>query len=230
MDDKELMMKWWRTDEELMKTWWKTDEELMKSWWRVDKLLMKNGWRIDEELMKTWLKTDEELMKNWSGLPKTTTDYHRLQLTDWFCSSEHSKLSPGLDGWIHLSLTPPTTRAPLAVLIKSTPFWEESESGVLASDGFIIWIFPLGESKLPQTSVKEAFENIVLFWLPAFDGLMIYECWMFTVWMQNVSNCNLFKAAYGANTSLCNKQHFRMHFPFHEEVWAVCSGVSEYKI
>ena len=60
--------------------------------------------------------------------------------------------------------------------IKSTPFWEESESGVLASDGFIIWIFPLGESKLPQTSVKEAFENIVLFWLPAFDGLMIYEC------------------------------------------------------
>ena len=60
--------------------------------------------------------------------------------------------------------------------IKSTPFWEDSESGVLASYGFIIWIFPLGESKLPQTSVKEAFENIVLFWLPAFDGLMIYEC------------------------------------------------------
>ena len=58
--------------------------------------------------------------------------------------------------------------------MKSTPFWEESEGGVLTV-GFR-WIFPLGESKLSQTSVKEAFENIVLFWLPAFDGLMIYEC------------------------------------------------------
>ena len=66
--------------------------------------------------------------------------------------------------------------------IKSTLFWEESEvDGVLASDGFIIWIFPLGESKLSQTSVKEAFGNIVLFWLPAFDGLMISKCSMFTV-------------------------------------------------
>ena len=34
-------------------------------------------------------------MMNWSGLPKTITDYHRLPLTDWFCSIEHSKLSPG---------------------------------------------------------------------------------------------------------------------------------------
>ena len=42
--------------------------------------------------------------------------------------------------------------------MKSTPFWEESEGGVLASDGFMIWIFPLGESKLSQTSVKEAFD------------------------------------------------------------------------
>ena len=59
-------------------------------------------------------------MMNWSGLPKTITDYHRLPLTDWFYSIEHSKLYPG-DGYyyyIYVSLTPPTTRAPLAVLIK----------------------------------------------------------------------------------------------------------------
>ena len=65
--------------------------------------------------------------------------------------------------------------------IKSTPFWEESEGGVLASDGLIIWISILGESKLSQTSVKEAFENVVLFWLSASDGLMISKCSMFTV-------------------------------------------------
>ena len=34
-------------------------------------------------------------MMNWSGLPKTITDYHRLPLTDWFYSIEHSNLSPG---------------------------------------------------------------------------------------------------------------------------------------
>ena len=58
-------------------------------------------------------------MMNWSGLPKTITDYHRLPLTDWFYSIEHSKLYPGIgwDGW-DISLTPPTTRAPLAVLKK----------------------------------------------------------------------------------------------------------------
>ena len=31
-------------------------------------------------------------------MPKTTTDYNRLPLTDWFYSIEHSKLSPGM-GW-----------------------------------------------------------------------------------------------------------------------------------
>ena len=65
--------------------------------------------------MKTWLKTDEELIKNWwrtdEELVWSAKDYHRLQLTDWFCSIEHSKLSPGLDGWIHLSLTPPASGA-----------------------------------------------------------------------------------------------------------------------
>ena len=59
---------------------------------------------------------------NWSGLPKTITDYHRLPLTDWFYSIEHSKLYPGLDGMdgIYVSLTPPTTRSPLAVLTMIT--------------------------------------------------------------------------------------------------------------
>ena len=38
-------------------------------------------------------------MMNWSGLPKTITDYHRLPLTDWFYSIEHSKAISGLDGW-----------------------------------------------------------------------------------------------------------------------------------
>ena len=52
-------------------------------------------------------------------MPKTTTDYNRLPLTDWFYSIEHTKLSPGWMAWMDgmdISLTPPTTRAPLAVL------------------------------------------------------------------------------------------------------------------
>ena len=55
------------------------------------------------------------------------TDYHRLQLTDWFYSIEHSNLSPDTTTiyyyyyYIYISLTPPTTRAPLAVL-KNTPY------------------------------------------------------------------------------------------------------------
>ena len=109
--DKELMKNWWRTDEELMKNWWRTDEKLMKNWWRTDGKLTKNWWRTDEKLMKNWWRADEEVMKNlWRGdeelmkncwrLPQTTTDYHRLPLTDWFYSIEHSKLSPGMDGCI----------------------------------------------------------------------------------------------------------------------------------
>ena len=113
-----------------MKNWWRTDEELMNNWWRADEQLMNSWWTADEQLMNWWW-TDDELM-NWSGLPKTTTDYHRLPqtttdchwlpLTDWFYSIEHSKAISGIGwdgmGWIHLRLTPPTTRAPLAVLIR----------------------------------------------------------------------------------------------------------------
>ena len=62
---------------------------------------------------------------NGSGLPKTTTDCHRLPLTDWLYSIEHSNLSPDttyiLYTYIYISLTPPTTRAPLAVLKKDSP-------------------------------------------------------------------------------------------------------------
>ena len=96
-----------------MMNWWWTEDELMMNWWWVDDKLMMNRW---------W--TDDELMMNWSGLPKTITDYHRLPLTDWFYSIEHSKLYPGLDGMdgIYISLTPPTTRAPLAVLITKKTF------------------------------------------------------------------------------------------------------------
>ena len=119
--DEDLMKTWWRTDQGLMKNWWRSDEELMKNWWRIDEELMKNLWRTDEELMKNWWRTDEELMMNrwwtddelmmnswwtddeqlvWSGVPKTITDYHRLPLTDWFYSIEHSKLSPGIGYYI----------------------------------------------------------------------------------------------------------------------------------
>ena len=67
-------------------------------------------------------------------MPKTTTDYHRLPLTDWFYSIEHSKLYPGdwMDGWMgwDISLTPPTTRAPLAVLTNLKNTQPERPKGV----------------------------------------------------------------------------------------------------
>ena len=42
-------------------------------------------------------------MMNWSGLPKTITDYHRLPLTDWFYSIEHSKAISGWMAWLGLA-------------------------------------------------------------------------------------------------------------------------------
>ena len=132
--DEELMQSWWRADEELIKRLWRADVELMQSWWRIDKELTKNWWTADEQLMNWWW-TDDELMMNWwwndDELIWSAKDYHRLSQTttdcnsliDWFYSIEQftsleSYLRDGLDGWdgIHLSLTPPTTRAPLAVL------------------------------------------------------------------------------------------------------------------
>ena len=133
----------WRADEEVMKRWWRGDEEVMKRWWRGDEELMKNWWRADEEVMKRWWRGDEELMENWW---RTVEDYHRLPqtATDWLVllhCIEHSKLSPGLDGWmdgIHLSLTPPTTRAPLAVLT----MWQMVGSAVKLDRGATHWKQP----------------------------------------------------------------------------------------
>ena len=118
-DDEQMMNRWWTDDELLMNSWWTADEQLINWWWTDDELMM-NWWWTDDELMMNWWWTDDELM-NWSGLPKTITDYHRLPLTDWLYSIEHSNLSPGSIHLysillLHISLTPPTTRAPLAVL------------------------------------------------------------------------------------------------------------------
>ena len=97
------MMSWWRVDQELMKSWWRADEELMKSWWKTDEELMKSWWVADEEMIKSWWRADGLV---WSGL-----------YIEQFISLE-SYLRDGMDGmgW-DISLTPPTTRAPLAVLI-----------------------------------------------------------------------------------------------------------------
>ena len=80
---------------------------------------MKRWWRTDEELMKNWWRGDEELMKNWW---RTVEDYHRLPqtATDWLVLLHWTlKAISALDGmgYMYISLTPPTTRAPLAVLI-----------------------------------------------------------------------------------------------------------------
>ena len=81
------MMNWWWTDDELMMNWWWTDDEqMMNSWWTADELMMNWWWTDDEQLV-------------WSGVPKTTTDLHRMPLTDWFYSIEHSKAISG-DGWM----------------------------------------------------------------------------------------------------------------------------------
>ena len=80
---------------------------------------MMNWWWTDDELMMNWWWTDDELM-NWSGLvcqrlPQTATDCH------WLIGSTPLNTQSYLRDWIYIyvvyiSLTPPTTRAPLAVL------------------------------------------------------------------------------------------------------------------
>ena len=51
--------------------------------------------------MKNWWRTDEELLK-------TTTDYHRLPLTDWFYSIEQftslESYLRGMDGWMDICI------------------------------------------------------------------------------------------------------------------------------
>ena len=117
------MMNWWWTDDELMMNWWWTDDELMMNWCWTDDELMMNWWWTDDELMMNWWWTDYELMMNWwTGLVWSAKDYHRLPLTatDWLVLL-HWTLKAISGDWIlllHISLTPPTTRAPLAVLIR----------------------------------------------------------------------------------------------------------------
>ena len=134
-------MNWWRTDDELMTNWWWTDDELMRNCWRTDDELVMNWWWTDEELMMNWWWTDNELMMNWRWTDDELmiTDYHRLQLTDWFYSIEHSNLSPD---HTTISLTPPTTRAPLAVLINLYWIWTafvESKDHRVQCEGTLHW-------------------------------------------------------------------------------------------
>ena len=107
-DDEQMMNWWWTDDEQMMNWWWTDDEEMMNWWWTDDGLMMKWCW-TDDELMMNWWWTDDELMRNWWGTDEelvwSAKDYdrlpwyHRLPLTDWFYSIEHSKLYPGLDGY-----------------------------------------------------------------------------------------------------------------------------------
>ena len=76
----------------------------MMNWW----------WTDDELMMNRWWTADEQMMNSWSGLvcqrlPQTTTDCH------WLIGSTPLNTQSYLRGW-DISLTPPTTRAPLAVL------------------------------------------------------------------------------------------------------------------
>ena len=123
------MNSWWTADEQLMNWWWTDDEQMMNSWWTADEQLMNCWWTADELLMNWWWTNDEliwsakdyhrlsQTTTDYHRLPQTTTDYHWLPLTDWLYSIEHSNLSPGCSILLHISLIPPTTRAPLAVLI-----------------------------------------------------------------------------------------------------------------
>ena len=97
------------------------------------------------------------------------TDYHRLPLTDWFYSIEHSNLSPGSIHLysillLHISLTPPTTRAPLAVLIKRkfNGFWNGTKRNIRF--GHLVTIF---KKKIPDQTggwgPKGVWQKTILF-------------------------------------------------------------------
>ena len=57
-------------------------------------------------------------------MPKTTTDYNRLPLTDWFYSIEHSKLSPGW--YIHIYIYIPDS-----TYYKSTASGANNKAGLV---------------------------------------------------------------------------------------------------
>ena len=75
-----------------MNSW--ADEQLMNLWWTDDEQMMNRWWTDDEQLMNWW----------WTaGLVWCATDYHRLPLTDWFYSIEHSKAISGWMAWLGLA-------------------------------------------------------------------------------------------------------------------------------
>ena len=88
-------------------------------------------WTDDEQMMNRWWTDDEQLMNWWwtAGLVWCAKDYHRLPQTaiDWLVLL-HWTLKP-ISGYyyiiLYISLTPPTTRAPLAVL-KNTLYFAQS--------------------------------------------------------------------------------------------------------
>ena len=137
----------------------------MNSWWTADKLMM-NWWWTDDELMMNCWWTDDELMMNWwwtdlvcQRLPQTTTDYHRLSQTTtdyhrlpqittdchWLigCTPLNTQtyLRDGPSILLHISLTPPTTRAPLAVLKTPCMYYMANVNllDLIEVDGWIGW-------------------------------------------------------------------------------------------
>ena len=61
-------------------------------------------------------------------MPKTITDYHRLPLTDWFYSIEHSKLSPGI-GYIYIYIPDSTNYKSTASGAKNLPYSYKYSTG-----------------------------------------------------------------------------------------------------
>ena len=160
--NEDLMKTWWRTDEELMKNWWRTDEQPMKNWWRTDEELVWSGlvWSAKDYHRLPQITTDyhrpPQTTTDYHRLPQTTTDYHRLPQTTsdyhrlpqtttdchWLIGSTPLNTQTYLrDGpSIHISLTPPTTRAPLAVLKISTAVLHlYRQYPVLDAQGKQIW-------------------------------------------------------------------------------------------
>ena len=120
----ELMMNWWWTDDELMMNWWwADDEQMMNRWWADDEQMMSRRWTDDELMMNRWW-ADDELMMNWwwaddellswatnlldcLGYAKFVNNLDHLGTFKATCRMDW------MDGWMDLSQTTTTPRAPL---------------------------------------------------------------------------------------------------------------------
>ena len=115
----ELMMSYW-ADDELMNTWCYNDNELMMNWW----------WTDDERMMNWWWADDEQVMNRWRvdvlncwaelQIYLTTIRYTKcVNNLDHLGTFKATCLMVGWIGWMDLSQTTTTPRAPLyrAVLI-----------------------------------------------------------------------------------------------------------------